>query len=386
MATAVQTQTTDWRQEWFEIEGATYLNAAGNAPMPKVSIRAAQTAVDWKKAPHQTPDAAYFEIPDRIRGSIARLIGAKAEEIALTTGASAGVAAVAYGLEWKPGDEVLTGKGEFPLQYTSWKPMEEREGIRMRVVSPRERFIAAEDFIAALSPKTRIVSTSMVRFDDGVMVAAARLAEACHAQGAVLLLDASQCCGAIPLNVEKLGVDFMVCAGYKWLLSPYGTGFFWAKSEHIEKMRPGPFYWMAMEGAREFSSLALDGPKPTAGARRWDAAETASYFNLAAMHASLEFVLRMRAETVAAHNHRLIQLLFERLPMDRCVPASPLEAARRGPYGCFRARTPEKTAALYDQLRKENVIVSLREGNIRVSPHVYNTERDIDRLIAIITS
>jgi len=386
MATPTQAQVTDWRQEWFEIEGATYLNAAGSAPMPKVSIRAAQTAVDWKKAPHHTPDAAYFEIPDRIRGSIARLIGAKAEEIALTTGASDGVAAVAYGLEWKPGDEVLTGKGEFPLQYTSWKPMEEREGIKMRVVVPRERFIAAEDFIAALTPRTRIVSTSLVRFDDGVMLDAARLAAACQAQGALLLLDASQCCGAIPLNVSELGVDFMVCAGYKWLLSPYGTGFFWAKGAQIEKMRPGPFYWMAMEGAREFSSLAMDNPKPEAGARRWDAAETANYFNLAAMDASLEFVLRMGAETVAAHNRRLIELLFDRLPKDRCVAASPLEGARRGPYGCFRARTPEKTAALYDQLRLENVVVSLREGNIRVSPHVYNSGRDIDRLVAIVTS
>jgi selenocysteine lyase/cysteine desulfurase len=264
--------------------------------------------------------------------------------------------------------------------------MEEREGISMRVVSPRERFIAAEDFIAALSPRTRIVSTSLVRFDDGVRVDAKRLAEACHAQGALLLLDASQFCGAIPLDVEGLGVDFLVCAGYKWLLSPYGTGFFWARSEHIEKMRPGPFYWMAMEGAREFNSLAMDNPKPAAGARRWDAAETASYFNLAAMDASLEFVLKMGAETVAAHNRRLIELLFERLPKDRCVAASPLEAGRRGPYGCFRARTAEKTAALYEKLREENVVVSLREGNIRVSPHVYNTERDIDRLIAIVTS
>jgi len=78
--------------------------------------------------------------------------------------------------------------------------------------------------------------------------------------------------------------------------------------------------------------------------------------------------------------------MYERLPKDRCVPASPLEADRRGPYGCFAARTKEKTSALYQKLREENVIVSLREGNIRVSPHLYNTERDIDRLISVITT
>jgi selenocysteine lyase/cysteine desulfurase len=199
-------------------------------------------------------------------------------------------------------------------------------------------------------------------------------------------LDASQCCGAIPLDVTKLGADFVVCSGYKWLLGPFGTGFFWAKSEHIEKMRPGPYYWMAMEGAHQFNSLATDRPIPVAGARRWDAAETASYFNMAAMGASLEFVLRMGAETVEAHNHRLIEFLYERLPKDRCLPASPLERAQRGPYGCFAARTPEKTAELYERLRKENIVVSLREAKIRVAPHLYNTERDIDRVISVVTA
>ncbi|MGB8659282.1 MAG: hypothetical protein WCD34_02585, partial [Candidatus Acidiferrum sp.] len=85
-------------------------------------------------------------------------------------------------------------------------------------------------------------------------------------------------------------------------------------------------------------------------------------------------------------NRTLIEFMYERLPKDRCVPASPLDSAHRGAYGCFAARSPEKTAELYQKLRKENVIVSLREGNIRVSPHLYNTERDIDHLISVITA
>jgi len=103
------------------------------------------------------------------------------------------------------------------------------------------------------------------------------------------------------------------------------------------------------------------------------------------MDASVEFVLRVGPERVAAHNRKLMDFMFARLPKDRCIPASPLDAARRGPYGCFSARSREKTTELYQRLRKENVIVSLREGNIRVSPHLYNTERDIDRLIGVIT-
>src|SRR6202158_133499 len=385
MSTATSSLRTDWRQEWFEFEDAAYLNVAGNGPMPKVSLRAAQGALEWKKFPQRIPETAYFETPDRIRATLARLSGAQSEEIAVTTGASSGIAAVAYGITWKPGDEIITATGEFPLQYTAWKPMEEREGIKLKIIAPRERFITADDLVAALSPRTRLVSVSLARFDDGSLLDAARVATACHAQSALLLLDVSQCCGGMPLDVTKLDADFMVCAGYKWLLSPYGTGFFWTKNEHTEKMRPGPFYWAAAEGAENFHSLAFENPKPAKGARRWDMAETSNYFNFAAMDASLQFVLQLGPETVEAHNRKLIDFLFERLPKDRCVPPSPLDSARRGPYGCFAARSPEKTAELYQKLVKEKVITSLREGNIRVSPHVYNTERDIDRLIAAIT-
>jgi selenocysteine lyase/cysteine desulfurase len=153
MSTATTTQQTDWRQEWFEFEDATYLNVSGQSPMPRVSIRAVQAALEAKKFPHHKPDSTFYEVPNRIRSSIAQLIGAKPEEIALTSGASAGVSAVAYGLSWKPGDEVITAKGEFPLQYTVWKPMEEREGLKLKIVSPRERFITADDLIAATTAR-----------------------------------------------------------------------------------------------------------------------------------------------------------------------------------------------------------------------------------------
>jgi len=387
MASTIVSPQIDWRQEWFEIEDATYLNLAGQSPLPRVSIRAVQAALEAKKFPHHKPDSIFYEVPDRLRVSLAKLIGAQPEEIALTSGASAGVMAVAYALKWQPGDEVITAKGEFPLQYTAWKPMEAREGIKLKIVAPRDRFITADDFMAALTPRTRVVSVSMVRFDDGSLLDAPRLAAACHAQGALLLLDVSQCCGALPINVRELGADFLVCAGYKWLLSPFGTGLFWIKREHLASVRPAPFYWMALQGSENFSALKFDDPKPAASAKRWDSPEWASYFNfnLVAMDASVDLVLRMGPDRVLSHNRKLIDFMFERLPKDRCVPASPIDAAQRGPYGCFAARSPEKTGELYQRLRKENIIVSLREGNIRVSPHLYNTERDIDRLISVIT-
>jgi cysteine desulfurase/selenocysteine lyase len=388
MATAGTSVPTDWREEWFEFEDATYLNLAGESPMPKVSLRAVQAAIADKKHPHHRADSVFYEIPNRIRANIAQLIGAKPEEVAVTTGASAGAIAVAHALEWKAGDEVITAVREFPLQFTTWKPMEERVGLKVKSVEPRERFLTADDLIAAMTPKTKLVSVSMVRFDDGSLLDARRVAEACHAQGALLLLDVSQSCGAVPMNVRELGADFLICAGYKWLLGPYGAGFFWIKHELLAQIRPGPFNWMSVPGSDNFAKLNFADPKPADSAKRWDAPEWASHFNfnLVGFDASLEFVVHMGPETVERHNRSLIELMYERLPKDRCVPASPLDAARRGPYGCFAARTPEKTAELYKKLRAENVIVSLREGNVRVSPHLYNTERDIDRLISVVTA
>src|SRR5437870_5023769 len=374
----------DWRTEWFEFEGVAYLNAAGQSPLPRISVRAVQAALEWKKYPHQLSDSIYFELPNRIRASVARLIGGQPEEIALTTGASGGLAAVAAGLDWKPEDEVLMARGEFPAHLSTWMPLEAASRLRVKVITPADRFLTAEDFLAAIGPRTRLVSTSLVRFDDGVLLDAARVAEACHAVGAYLLLDVSQCAGAMPLDVHSLGADFLVAAGYKWLLSPYGTGFFWAKSEHLNMALPGPYYWTA-QGTDSFFDLNFVDPKPSTGAKRWDAAEAATYFNfnLAAMNASVDLVLRVGPELVLEHNRRLIELLFERLPED-CVPASPLESAQRGPYGCFTARTAEKTAELYQKLQREKIIVSLREGRIRVSPHLFNSERDIDRLISVV--
>ena len=385
MATGMATMV-DWRSEWHEFEGATYLNLAGQSPVCKAAIKAIHAAVEWTKFPQRIPDAAFFDVPNRVRAAIAKLIGGKADEVALTSGASTGTMAVAMGLEWKAGDEVITASGEFPLQYATWRPMEEREGIKLNIVKPSGAFHTAEDFIAALTPRTRLVSVSHVRFDNAARVDAAKLAAACHAQGALLMLDVSQSCGSVPMDVREMGADFLVCAGYKWLLGPFGTGFFWAKKEHIAKMRPGPFYWMAAAGAENFAALGGSTTKAAEEGRRWDAAETANYYNLAALEAGLELVLRAGPGTVAEHNHKLIELLFARLPKDRCVAASPLERERRGAYGCFQARTEEKTRELYQKLRDENVITSLRQGKIRVAPYLYNTEQDVDRVVRVVTA
>jgi cysteine desulfurase/selenocysteine lyase len=375
----------DYRKEFAEFGDVIYMNVSYQGPLPLTAVRAAEEALKWKMLPFRIPDRLHFDLPDRVRTKIARMIGAQPDDVAITTGASAGAACVAAGVDWQPGDEVLIGQREFPIHYSSWLPYEGAGKLKMRVIAPAGRFITADDYIRAIGPRTRIVSASLVRFDDGARLDSARVAKACHAAGAMLLLDASQCAGAMPMTVAELGADFIVCSGYKWLLGPYGTGFFWVASEAGERLKTGPLNFQALEGARNFAGLPVDNLRAVPGARRWDAAETANFTNLAALDASLDLVLEAGVDAVACHNNALVSQIIERLPGSRCVLASPAERERRGPYICIAGRDPSETPALFDKLHANRVYVSLREGSIRISPYLYNTPEQISRLMDLLS-
>jgi selenocysteine lyase/cysteine desulfurase len=375
----------DYQNEFSEFGSVTYLDVAAQGPLPRASAQALRKAVEWKEQPQRMPSDVYFGLPDRVRGLLARIIGAKPAEIAVTTGATTGLAAIAWGIDWKPEDEVLIAEREFPAHFTVFAPLAERGLLRLRTVRPRGRFLDAEDYVAAIGPRTRLVSASLVRFHDGTRLDTRPLADACRASGAWLALDASQCVGAIPLDVHGLGADFLVSSGYKWLLGPYGTGFFWVSEKRIAEMRPAPFYWTALPGAHVFNSLDLSPYRPEPIARRWDAAETAS-LNLVALESSLEFLLRAGVGTVCQHNRETIRQILDRIPRDRVVLASPSEEDRRGPYVCLAGRSPEKTRELHEKLRAAEVIVSLRENTLRVAPHLFTTPSDVERFIAVLTA
>lgn len=377
---------TDYRHAFAEFEGVAYLNAALQGPMPLAAAHQAIEALEWKKHPYRLPDGVYFDLPDRIREKIARLVGGKPEEIAVTTGTSAGLGAVAAGIDWKPGDEVLVGRGEFPAHFATWLRYEAAGKLRVRVVEPQGRFLCADDYIAHLGPRTRVISASLVRFDDGARLDSARLARACQTFGTALVLDLAQCAGAMKIDLRELGASMATSSGYKWLLGPYGTGFFWVATEWTERLPLGPVNFMALEGAREFHSMPRRDLRPMPGARRWDSAEPASFTNLAAFDSALAFVLEIGVEAIQRHNDALIVQILDGLARTNCSLASPAERERRGPYICLAARDPQETKLLYEKLRGAQVSVSLRENALRVSPHIYNTAEDISRFLQILSA
>jgi selenocysteine lyase/cysteine desulfurase len=370
----------DWSSEW-DAPDAVYFDTAAHAVMPRISATAAASAVEANRRPHLVDDVTFFDVANGLRSTIATLIGGSAHEIALTTGASTGLQVLAHHLEWSPGDEIVIAGGDFPLQYAVWQPMEARAGALLKIVPPRNGELAADDVVAAITKRTRVVSLGHARFDTGALLDAARVAAACRASGAWFVLDISQSCGAVPISASELGADVIVCAGYKWLLGPYGTGFLWVKDARLDELLPGPFYWTG-QNVTDFASLRFDRPEPSRDAKRFDAAESATQLNLnlAAFRASVDLVAQFGPETVLRHGLDLIDTLFAELP-PHCVPASPLDHKERGAYGSFTAGSADATAALYDQLRKQAIFVSLRQGKIRVAPHLFNTKQQIGMLI-----
>lgn len=385
MTSETTSLATNYRTEFADFEGVAYLNAALQGPMPLVAAREAQAALEWKKHPYRLPDSVYFDLPDRIREKVARVVGGRSSEVAVTTGASAGLAAIAAGMDWKPGDEVLVGRGEFPAHFSTWLRYEIAGKLRVRIVEPRGRFISADDYIGCIGPRTRLISASLVRFDNGARLDAARVARACEKVGAALVLDVSQCAGATELSMRELGAAMAVCSGYKWLLGPYGSGFFWIAEEWFDRLPLGAVYFMALEGARNLHALPMNNLHAAPGARRWDSAETANFTNLAAFDSSLDLMLRIGIDAVARSIDALSGEIIDGLPRTKCVLACPAERERRGQYVCISARDPKDTPALYERLRRAQISVSLRENAVRISPHFYNTSEDISRLMKVLS-
>lgn len=374
----------DFREEFFLEEGRIYLDCATQGPLPRAGVRAIQQALEWKKTPELlTSHEHYSEFPDRARALLAQLIGAEPAEIALTTGASDGINAVAQGLAWQAGDEIVLPADEFPANYFPWKWLE-RRGVRVVEVRPQGRFTTEDDLLAALSPRTRLVTMSLVSYYAALRLDPARLAPVCRERGIHLLVDASQAAGAVPIDAKHLGVSFLVAAGYKWLLAPYGTGFFYVRKDLVEKLELQRIYWQAIEGAMDFNRLPRGEWRLAPDARRWDAAETANFLNLAGLSASLELLLRVGVERIERHTTSLLRYLVERLPRDRCVLRSPEEERRRGTFLSIAARTPETTAKLWQRLHERKIFVALRQDALRISPHIYNVEREMDELLAVL--
>jgi cysteine desulfurase/selenocysteine lyase len=370
----------DYRQEFSDFAPTVYLDCAYQGPFPRSTVARIEHAVQLKCRPDRLSSDEYFSLPERVRARIARLTGADPLEIAITNSATQGIGIVAAGLGLKAGDEVVIASRNFPSNLFTWLHLR-RLGVRVRIVRPAADHVTPEEVIPELNTRTRVLSLDWVSYTGGSRIDLAAFGDLAHRHGGIFIVDGTQGVGAVPLDLHAVPVDAMVIAGYKWLLGPYGTGFVYLRLGILERLDLSVVNWMTVEGSEDFDALPVDSFTLPRAARIFDVPETPNFINLYGMEASLEFVETAGVATVWYHSTRLIERLAEGLRAGGFRLSDAARPEYRSTILGFQADSPERTAALHRHLRAQNIAVSLRHGFIRVSPHLYNTDEDIDRLL-----
>ncbi|HLW78312.1 MAG TPA: aminotransferase class V-fold PLP-dependent enzyme [Terriglobia bacterium] len=378
----------NYGRDFPDFAPTTYLNCAYQGVFPNATVARVHQACELKRHPERLADCDYFDLPERVRARFARLTGAHPEEVALTNSATQGIGIAAAGLDLSAGEEVVVASCNFPSNLFTWLHLR-RRGVRVSVLDPRDGALHLEDAARALSPRTRVLALDWVGYTTGVRIDLGAFGELAHRHGALFVVDGTQGVGAIELDVHSLPVDVLAVAGYKWLLGPYGVGFAYLRPDVQDRLDLQVVNWLSVEGSDDFdelpaAELPAGVPALPRAARIFDVPETANFLNLHASDASLEYVEEAGIAAVNHHCRLLIDRLAEGLRARGLVLSAAADAGRRSTILGFRGESIEATRQLHQRLKREHISVSLRRGIIRVSPYLYNTEADIDRLLAAI--
>jgi selenocysteine lyase/cysteine desulfurase len=356
-----------------------WLNAAHQGPLPRVAADAASAAIAARVLPSRIADADFADVPARLRAAIGRLVGANAEDVILGNSASYGLSLLAQSLPFGEGDDVLLVEGDFPASVFPWRVLE-RRGTVLRFLRAAEGSTPTPDEVARhLGPRTRAFCASWVNSFTGHTLDVPAVGRLCRAAGVPFVLNASQALGARTLDVSSAPIDALVCCGYKWLLGPYGTGLAWFHPELRERMTSPHAYWLPNVWGRGVP-LASYELAAGLGARAWDVFGTANFFNFVPWTASIEYLLARGPEATSDHDEALVALLVGGLESDLYDIVSPLQGERRSNLIVVKPRDRD-AKTVCERLRAEGIHVALRDGALRLSPHLYNTRADIMRTL-----
>lgn len=376
------------QRKLFDIpDDIAYLNCAYMSPLLKSVSAAGEVAVRRKRHPWEISTADFFEVPDCGRELFARLIGAGSESIAVVPAVSYGIAIAALNIEMRPGDEIVLLEDQFPSNVYAWKEKARASGGRL-VVIPRtpwsgeitERKTWTSRIIQAINSRTAVVALSQCHWIDGSTVDLVAVGRAARKTGAALVLDVTQTAGAMPIDVQEIQPDYLVCAAYKWLLGPYSVGFLYVAPHRLQG-RPLEHGWTDRKGASDFSRLVDYQDEYAPGAVRFDMGQRSQLqlmpMAIRAMQQILAWGVPEIAATLAVKTlsiaERAGQMGLNSVPQDQ----------RAGHY--LGLEFPDGIPAkIHERLAEHKVYVSIRGNNMRVTPHLYNTEMDSNRLFEVL--
>jgi cysteine desulfurase / selenocysteine lyase len=316
---------------------------------------------------------------DNLRSLAAGMIGADTDEIALVGNTTAGINLVAEGFPWQPGDNVVTRADEFPSNQYPWLNLADK-GVEVRRIQTDGGRLDLDRLAEACDRRTRIVTMSWVTYSHGWRHDLKSLAEIVHQRGALLFIDAIQGLGVFPINVKEIPVDFIAADGHKWMLGPEGAGIFYIRREHLDLLRPVGVGWSSVKHDHDFNRIELD-LKPTAARYEGGSQNMAG---LIALGASLGLLAQFSAHSLAARVLEITDLACRRLEeLGAVILSDRMSDNNKSGIVLFELPGRDPQAVRRACLEK-GVILSCRAGRLRISPHAYNDESDVDRLIEAI--
>ena len=365
----------------FEIpEGVTYLNCAYMSPLMRSVVDAGKAGLERKARPWEIRTEDFFNREEDLRGLAAQLFQCTVNDVAIVPSASYGLSTAALNLPVPRGEKILVLEEQFPSNFYPWHRLAREKQAEVSIVPWPEDGDWTAGVLRELKDGVAIAALPHTQWTSGGLLDLARIGEACRQHGTALVLDLTQSLGAYPFDAEKVQPDFAVAATYKWLLGPYSLGVMYVAPKR-QNGKPLEDNWIQRDNAREFSGLIryTDGFEP--GARRFDMGERSNFALLPAAIRAMEQLLawgvKEISETIGLFSRRLIKNAEE------FGWNTPPERLRAPHYVCLRSATPPPES-LQENLAKERVYVSLRGKSIRVTPHVFNSEEDIDRLLHLL--
>jgi selenocysteine lyase/cysteine desulfurase len=333
---------------------------------------------DWDE--HGAPWEYWVGRLEAVRASIASLVSAGEDEIAVTTSVSAGVSALASGLRFDDGrDTVVVSDFEFPTIGQIWHA-QERRGVRVvHVPAEADGTIPLERFAAAIDERTALVATTHVCFRNGGRLDVEGIARLAHECGALVLVDAYQTVGSLPVDVRALGCDFLAAGVLKYLLGSAGLGFLYCRRDLVETIEPTATGWFA---DRDIFEMDIRDYSPAPTARRFEAGTPPVPSTYAAI-AGIELMEEIGIAETEAHVRELNALLRDGLDELGAHVVTPRGPERSGALVCIASTDVD---ALVAALADESIVTSSRDDNLRVSAHCYNTAEDVQALLNVLAA
>ncbi len=347
------------------------------APLPDCVRKAITAFADDACEQGTTNYPAWISEIDKTRHRFAKLINADLEEVAFVKNTSEGISIVANGLDWKSGDNVVIPDIEFPANVYPWQNLR-RHGVETRFVHAVEGRVLIDDLVKQTDSRTRLISISSVECNSGFRNDLNRIGNFCKERGILFCVDAIQSLGVLPMDVKRDHIDFLSADGHKWLLSVEGLGGFYISKNVLDKVYPVTVGWNNMVDASNFMDYRFEF-RPDA--QRFEEGS----FNTMSIHAFGAALSIFEAEGMESVQQKIFQLgnrIIENLRKRNLPIISSTEPEERSGNISFLPRGDLQALAHY--MQKNKVTLTARNGLIRVSPHFYNTEDEIERFFSLL--